>query len=93
MNHISSETTTWQMVRNSEIGTQGGDRGSAMRANSSEDAAWLGRQAVREVDQAAVCGACGKRQTWLTSAPWEVQANPHQLFFSQPVKIAHLTPK
>jgi len=57
MKYISSETTTWLKVRDSEIGTPGGNRGSVTHENFPEIATWLGKQAVREVDQAAVSRA------------------------------------
>lgn len=57
MKQISSEITTWLEEVSSKVGTQRGGRGLATPESSLQIAAWLGRQAVRDMDRAAVSRA------------------------------------
>jgi hypothetical protein len=57
MKHISLEIITWPKELVPTTGTQGGDRGLAMRKNSLEVATLLGKQAPKDMDQAAVSRA------------------------------------
>ena len=57
MKQINSETFTWLKAAASKTGTQHGGLGLATRENSQRIAAWLGQQAVKDVDKAAVLRA------------------------------------